>query len=186
MKQSPALVSLFACRGFEVHRHAQPGTATPTSPERVTLRNKDEGQDRQLEGQDATDLLDQLTHARDSRHMADICRDAWGARSGPSSHFRDTIAANRKRAGLAAFVAQPASPGGLISPTVRMSKPAAILLSAALGRARQRLVAEIARVDRSRIPEVDKVAAVTLLRSDLATLQEFQAAHEEAHGLGGY
>jgi hypothetical protein len=75
--KTPQLVSLFACGGLELWRHAQPGTGNqPMVPERVTIADRQKGRSFELVGQDATDLLDQMTHARDGRHMRDIVRDA--------------------------------------------------------------------------------------------------------------
>lgn len=75
--KTPQLVSLFSCGGLEIWRHAQPGTGSqPMVPERVTIADRPKGRSFELVGQDATDVLDQLTHARDARHMRDVLRDA--------------------------------------------------------------------------------------------------------------
>jgi hypothetical protein len=72
-------------------------------------------------------------------------------------------------------------------PAVEMSKPAAEALAGALARARVRLVREAQRVERARnMPEAEKRNTLAALRADLVTLGAFHAAHEEAHGLGGY
>lgn len=73
------------------------------------------------------------------------------------------------------------------TPVVEMSRPAAEALSGALNLARGYLVDDIARIGRSRtMTEAAKQHDLSGLRAALTTLQAFQAAHEEAHGLGGY
>lgn len=179
MKKQPNLVSIFAARDFEVHRHAQPGTSsTPCNPERVTLLSRRDGCDVELVGQDATDLLDQLTHAGDVGHMARICADAWGINAAK-------VPAPAARRTMHAVTQHDAALGQ--GPSVQMTREEAVELSHALNDARARIVARIGAVGRKRsLTDAQKVGHVKALRKQLAVLQQFHEAHQAAHEIGGY
>lgn len=72
-------------------------------------------------------------------------------------------------------------------PVVMMTKEEAVALSIAIQNARKRIVSKIAEVGRMRnLSDDGKRSACAPLRAELATLEAFQAAHDEAHELGGY
>lgn len=86
-------------------------------------------------------------------------------------------------------IARPASvvTGHHTAPVVTMTKSEALALSGALNLARGYLVDDINRIRRSRtMTEAAKWHDTSCLRESLDTLIKFQAAHEEAHEIGGY